>query len=45
MTLDLTLQEINPKKSIEMKKVFVFMAVLAGIVLFTSCENMFDNIH
>lgn len=27
-----------------MKKLFVFMAVLAGIVLFTSCENMFDNI-
>lgn len=27
-----------------MKKVFAFMAVLAGIVLFTSCENMFDNI-
>lgn len=27
-----------------MKKVFAFMAVLAGIVLFISCENMFDNI-
>ena len=27
-----------------MKKVFVFMAVVAGMVLFTSCENMLENI-
>ena len=27
-----------------MKKIFLFVAVLAGMTVFTSCENMFNNI-